>query len=300
MDEEGLAAQEEYEDLYHQLSSAESEDSDSESKAEPEEDEDAASEQDFSSPSNVLSATTSSVQPVAENEESQGVLEGNHNGQVHSGLGTISSNFVATSSFLNQILSCWSYSKQYKLQAARSHRNLGYTPIGPRMVLRQLISRPPGTAYLGTTASIALGWLGDHWKPFPITFDSGSNITLISQAHYDSLNPKPLKMKGHNITIIQVTGQSSVNKFITVPVIFDTNQGPVEMLVEACIIEGTSTAFILGNNFRNQYQLSLLQQKDGVFIGLGNTGRNVSVVLSESKPRADSSRNSFMVRAHWT
>lgn len=168
------------------------------------------------------------------------------------------------------------------------------------MVLRRLMSRPPGTAYLGTTASIALGRLGDSCEPFPITFDSGSDITLISQAKYDSLQPKPPKKKGRNITIVQVTGKSSVTEYVTIPLIFEADGGPVEMLVEAYIVKDMSTAFILGNDFGNQYQLSLLRDKGGVFIGMGNTGRKVSVILSESEPRLDSEGRTFEVKVHWT
>ncbi|QRV91951.1 hypothetical protein RhiJN_19969 [Ceratobasidium sp. AG-Ba] len=60
--EEGLAAQEEYKNLYAKLSSEES--TTEESKTEQEEFKSEYSEEDFNSPSDVLSATASSEQPV--------------------------------------------------------------------------------------------------------------------------------------------------------------------------------------------------------------------------------------------
>ncbi|QRV75095.1 hypothetical protein RhiJN_03110 [Ceratobasidium sp. AG-Ba] len=80
-DEEGLAAQEEYDNLYAELSSEES--TCSESETEQEDSMSESSEEDFDSPSDVLSATASSEQPVTDDEESQDVSEGNIDGQVN-------------------------------------------------------------------------------------------------------------------------------------------------------------------------------------------------------------------------
>ncbi|KAG8794785.1 hypothetical protein FRC12_021708 [Ceratobasidium sp. 428] len=237
-DEDGTAAQDEYNDLYAESSASENEYKESLVGIPEESGLETEVQLDFKSPSDVLSATTSSEQPFTELEESQDVSEGNPIGQVNSGLVVTLYN-TFTTPLGTTIPSRKRYSKHIKLHDKR-------------------LRKPPGMDWMGTTASVIQGCISNYGKPFDVTFDSGSDITLISLAKYDSLYPKPSKKKGRGIKMVQVTGESFVNDFIIVPLLFDTPLGPVEMLVEAYIVNQMSTGFILGNDFGNQYQLSLL------------------------------------------
>ncbi|QRV83408.1 Retrovirus-related Pol polyprotein from transposon [Ceratobasidium sp. AG-Ba] len=301
-DPEGLSAQEEYDELYEELSSASSDES-SETDEDTEEEESGSedNEQDFHEPSDVQSATASSEPPFAESEELQDVSEGSTLGQVNAGLATVKCNFnqprSESSDYPKNLPSRKSLTKQYKLQQTRAYKTLGYTPIGRRLVMRRVMSRPPGTAWMGTTSSVVLGRLGEMCPEFEITFDSGSDITLISQKKWQSLQPLPTKRKGRNIKVIQVTGNCLINEYVTVPIIFETQEGPVEMLVEAYVVKSMSTAFILGNDFSNQYLLSLLRTPEGNYIELGTTGRRVPVIRQDTDPRTDDAGHVFRVES---
>ena len=83
----------------------------------------------------------------------------------------------------------------------------------------------------------------------------------MNQETYDSLEPKPKKWKGQNITLVQVTNKSSITEFVTLPLTFDTKDGPIEMTVEAYIVPKMNTPFILGTDFASQYKLSIQQTK---------------------------------------
>ncbi|QRV87090.1 Retrovirus-related Pol polyprotein from transposon [Ceratobasidium sp. AG-Ba] len=295
-DQDGLAAQEEYDNLYEALSSEDSSDTESEPSAQEEQSETSDEEEDFNSPSDVQSATASSEQPVADNEESQDVSEGNTIGQTTSGFASARCNLASAPDLVNKLPTRRSLRKQYKLQHIKTFQFLGYTPIGKRLVLRRVMSRPPGTAWMGTKSSIVKGRIGDLCPDFEITFDSGSDITLISQKKWESLKPVPPKRKGSKIKIIQVTNNCFINEFITVPLVFNTKEGPVEMLVEAYVVKDMSTDFILGNDFGNQYLLSLLRNKEGTFVELGTSGRLVPVLRTDTDPRTDSAGHVFQVQ----
>ncbi|QRV77005.1 Transposon Tf2-1 polyprotein [Ceratobasidium sp. AG-Ba] len=266
-------------------------DTESEPSAQEEPSKTSDEEEDFNSPSDVQSATASSKQPIADNEELQDVSEGNTVGQIYSGFASARCNLASAPNLVNKLPTRRSLRKQYKLQHIKTFQSLGYTPIGKRLVLRRVMSRPPGTAWMGTKSSIVKGWIGDLCPDFEITFDSGSDITLISQKKWELLKPTPPKRKGSKIKIIQVTNNCFINEFITVPLVFNTKEGPVEMLVEAYIVKDMSTDFILGNNFGNQYLLSLLRKTEGTFIELRT---------SDTDPRTDSAGHVFQVKCSQT
>ncbi|QRV78981.1 Retrovirus-related Pol polyprotein from transposon [Ceratobasidium sp. AG-Ba] len=303
-DADGLAAQEAYDELYENLSSNESsdssEDSFSDSETEkPSESTSSSSELGFESPSNVLSAATSSDTPITESEVLSDVLEGNSEGQAQVGIALAKSFNIRTSSqhLANQIIpklpSRRQLTKHYKLAKKRAY--LGHTTIGSKVVLRRISSRPPGTHWMGTKSSVISGWIGPvTGDPTKIIFDSGSEITLISEKLYKSLNPKPSVHIGQGVRIIQVKGNTETKNYITVPLTFETPQGQVEMLVDAYIVPDMTTGFLLGNDFSNQYQLSLIRESNHSYVKAGSSNRQIPVIGTSTDPRTDSA-GSFRV-----
>ncbi|QRW10607.1 Retrovirus-related Pol polyprotein from transposon [Ceratobasidium sp. AG-Ba] len=303
-DANGLAAQEAYDELYENLSSNESSDSseeqssDSETKK-PSENTSSSSESGFESPSNVLSAATSSDTPITESEVLSDVLEGNSEAQAQVGTASAKSLNIRTSSqhLANQIIpklpSRRQLTKHYKLAKKRAY--LGHTTIGSKVVLRCISSRPPGTHWMGTKSSVISGWIGPvKGDPTKIIFDSGSEITLISEKLYKSLNPKPAVHIGQGVHIIQVKGNTETKNYITVPLTFETPQGQVEMLVDAYIVPDMTTGFLLGNDFSNQYQLSLIRESNHSYVKAGSSYRQIPVIGTSTDPRTDSA-GSFRV-----
>ncbi|KDN35641.1 hypothetical protein RSAG8_11436, partial [Rhizoctonia solani AG-8 WAC10335] len=185
-------------------------------------------------------------------------------------------------------------SKQLKLASITTLN----TKAGEEITLKRLMSRPPGTAFFGSKATIIKGWIQSLIGPKKrITFDSGSEITLINESLLKTLEPPPRVRIGQKLRLIQVTSNSSLSQYITVPLIFDTNEGLVKMTVEAYIVPDMNTPFILGTDFAAQYQLSLVRDEDGTRIIFGETGRSIQVEESDSVPRIDRQGNSFLVEA---
>ena len=155
-------------------------------------------------------------------------------------------------------------------------RNSRLTSWAPKSLikLKRLMSRPAGCAFLGSSATTTNVWLGEYGKnQATLVADSGSVINLISQKTLSSMgNPPKIKM-GQKINLIQVTGTSKISGYATVPIFFDSDAGPVQIEVEAYVVEGMTTPVILGNDFAEQYSISLIHEGSDSFPMFGNTGR---------------------------
>jgi hypothetical protein len=91
-----------------------------------------------------------------------------------------------------------------------------------------------------------------------VIIDSGSDITLISLKALESLL-KRLKIRtGQKINLIQVMGTSSISGFVNLDICFHAEGGPVKLTIEAYVVKGMTTPFILGNDFADQYSISTI------------------------------------------
>lgn len=141
------------------------------------------------------------------------------------------------------------------------------------IALRPLMARPPGTAFLGTSASVVPARIGSMLaNPRKIIIDSGSDITLISADTFNGLESKPKLKTGQKINLVQITGKATINGFIQTIIYFDTDKGPVAMPIEAYVVKGMNADFILGNDFADQYRLSIIRNETGTRLELGDSG----------------------------
>ncbi|QRW24333.1 hypothetical protein RhiXN_10657 [Rhizoctonia solani] len=271
-DDDEWEAQEAYEDLCDEAYLDETEyDTEGEESVSEE-------EQDFHKPLQSLAVSTSSAKPSSGSQEEQHGLEGTtvSQGTNSADQGSKESDSSVFSGYVQPKLPTRK-SLNKKLKMASSHTATAKN--GEEITLKQLMSRPPGTAFFGSKATIIKGWLQTNNGPKKrITFDSGSEITLINESILKTLDPSP--------------------RLITVyfpSIIFDTEQGLVKMIVEAYIVPHMNTPFILGTDFASQYQLSLVRNGDGTRIVFGDTGRSIPVEESDSSPRIDQQGNTFMV-----
>ena len=134
------------------------------------------------------------------------------------------------------------------------------SPPGTPIFMKRYMSRPPGCSFLGAKATTVQAYIGGSANGIPATIitDSGSDITLISHKLLNSL-PKPPKIhSGDRINLVQVTGSATLGGYVTSPLEFDTPDGSVTLELEAYVVKGMNTPFILGNDFGDQYQLSLV------------------------------------------
>ncbi|EUC60419.1 hypothetical protein RSOL_341640, partial [Rhizoctonia solani AG-3 Rhs1AP] len=262
-----------------------------ESESETKEDE---SEQDFRKPLQSLAASTTGAHSQVDLEVTQQGLEGEAIGQDTNlaDKNEQATEVVFSGYALPKVPTRKSLTKQFKLASA----NVFYNKPGEEITLKRLMSRPPGTAFFGAKATIIKGWIQNAVGPKKrITFDSGSEITLINESLLKTLDPPPRVRIGQKLRLIQVTSNSSLSQYITVPLIFDTESGLVKMTVEAYVVPAMNTPFILGTDFAAQYQLSLVRNDEGTKIVFGDTGRSIPVEESDSMPRIDKQGNSFLV-----
>ena len=164
--------------------------------------------------------------------------------------------------------------------------------------LRKHLARPPGCSFLGAHAMETSGSLNDpEAKSIPIIIDSGSDITLISQKTIDQMT-KPAKIRtGQRIKLIQVTGNTTITGYITVDIYFETKEGPVLIKVDAYVVKGMSAQFILGNDFADQYSISLLREEGRSTLLFGKSGRFTEVHNSVTTALLDEDGHAFKVRA---
>ncbi|PBK59953.1 hypothetical protein ARMSODRAFT_764952 [Armillaria solidipes] len=129
--------------------------------------------------------------------------------------------------------------------------------------MRRLQERPSGCTFLGSKATQTSARIneidGDIIK---VVIDSGSDITLISQESLQAMKRSAKVRPGQKINLIQVTGTSTISQYVNLDLLFETDQGPVKINIDAYVVPGMTTPFILGNDFADQYSISMLRRDD--------------------------------------
>jgi hypothetical protein len=78
-----------------------------------------------------------------------------------------------------------------------------------------------------------------------VIVDSGSDITLIFQKLLtEMLDPVKLR-QGQKMNLVQVTGNASTLGYVNIYLYFHTPDGPVKINVEAYVVKGMSTLFMI-------------------------------------------------------
>ncbi|KAF7304188.1 Reverse transcriptase domain-containing protein [Mycena indigotica] len=163
--------------------------------------------------------------------------------------------------------------------------------------LRKHMARPPGSSFLGSSATETVTTVNSiTTDPIRVIVDPGSDITLISRKALESLTTR-LKIKtGHDIRLIQVTGKSSISGFVTLDLYFHTEEGPVKLNVDAYVVDGMTAPLILGNDFADQYSMSILGNDGITYLQFGNSGRRSRVESSTAPSMTDDEGHAFQVR----
>jgi len=130
--------------------------------------------------------------------------------------------------------------------------------------------------FLGAQPSRAMVRLGSPEGPLAqVIVDSGSNITLVSSKLLEKLSPTPKPREGQNIWINQVTGRSSTNQYVSLEIFFKTPAETISLKLEAYIVKEMNAPFILGNDFADQYSLSIIRENRITYLKLGDSGHNI-------------------------
>ena len=298
VDSEEEEAQAEYDDLYYGLS-------------DEEETESTENQEDFHEALQLPESTVLHTDPVVEPKEETSVLEGEHSQgtrdimvqateeQDNPSLST-TVHHVATVDLMMSLKPSLNRRSRRRLahQVAASHYSVrGLSGSSQTLLkLHKLMARPPGTSFLGSKATRTQCYLGSFKENLTdVIVDSGSDITLISLTTLEGLDNPPKVKTGQKINLIQVTGRSSISGFINTDIYFETTEGPVQLNVDAYVVKGMTTPFILGNDFADQYSISVMRKEGETYLLFGDTGRNVLVKSSTSPSYLDDEGHSFKI-----
>ncbi|KAF6743981.1 hypothetical protein DFP72DRAFT_1079278 [Ephemerocybe angulata] len=167
------------------------------------------------------------------------------------------------------------------------------------LVMKKLQARPPGCTFLGAKATEVSARFSNAERSSPLIVDSRSDITLISAKFLASIYPTPKLRTGQKIELVQVTGRTTINGFVVLTLTFDTDKGPIQLEVEAYVVKGMNAGFILGNDFSDQYSLSIIRNQGTTRLQFGDTGRSIKVsnTITDSFETKDENGNVFRVNA---
>ena len=169
---------------------------------------------------------------------------------------------------------------------------------GKLIELKRIQSRPAGCSFLGAKAVSLPASLSSLDGPISkVIIDSGSDITLISEKTFRSIKPLPKRLTGRKISLVQVTGKASITGYIRIPIFFQTPDGPVKMDVEAYIVQGMSTPFILGNDFADQYELSIMRDQGLTQVIFGSSNRRTEAESSTGTILSDKQGRTLSISA---
>ena len=165
------------------------------------------------------------------------------------------------------------------------------------IVLPRIMERPPGCSFIGTTPTTALVNLGSINGPTTkIIIDSGSDITLVSPETLSKMPNPPKKHQGKQVKLSQVTTKITISGYVDLPLIFPTSQGLIQTNVEAYVVNGMTTPLILGNNFADQYSLSIIRDNGESILKFADTGRTMKLENSVSGSHIPDKVKTFLVR----
>jgi hypothetical protein len=89
------------------------------------------------------------------------------------------------------------------------------------------------------------------------------------------------------VNLIQVTGNTSISGYVSLALYFHTEDGPVKLSIEAYVVNGMTTSFILGNDFADQYSLYILRVEGKAYLQFGDSGRQITVESSTAPSLRD-------------
>ena len=170
------------------------------------------------------------------------------------------------------------------------------TPPKELIELERPMARPPGCSFLGATATtLPVRLQSQNAEYVPCILDSGSDITLVSQAALNSIPNGPRARVGQKVKLIQVTGDATINGYVPLDIFFETADGPIKISVEAYVVKGMHTPLILGNDFAGQYSISILREGGETQVKFGDSGRCARANDIEAFSKQDENGRTFQV-----
>ncbi|OJT11428.1 Retrovirus-related Pol polyprotein from transposon 297 [Trametes pubescens] len=125
--------------------------------------------------------------------------------------------------------------------------------------------------------------------------DSGSDITLISQRTLSQLVNVPRIRNGQKVRLVQVTGNATITGYVPLDLYFETQGGVVKMNIEAYVVKGMTTPLILGNDFADQYSVSIVRENGETSVRFSAPSLTMKAHSSVSPTLLDEDGHAFLV-----
>ena len=93
-----------------------------------------------------------------------------------------------------------------------------------------------------------------------------------------------------------MTGKASISGYVEPGLYFGTKEGPVKIKVEAYVVKGMTTPLILGNDFADQYSLSVKRMEGRTFLEFGDSGRSLNIARSVALEITDEEGHTFKIQ----
>lgn len=131
-----------------------------------------------------------------------------------------------------------------------------------------------GHSAIGISVLAVEGWIGNpHNTPVLLCHDSGANVSLLSWEYYQTLTNPPRIKKGARMKLWQLTDKDAdIKGYVTMPIFTWTENGElVETEVEAYLIPDMSVPILLGEDYQQNYKLTVkCNLENGVTILYGD------------------------------
>jgi hypothetical protein len=155
----------------------------------------------------------------------------------------------------------WNSKRHLARDITKVHYSITNTSPNSKLLveLNKYLAQPPGCSFLGAQATQVMATINSlESNSTKVIVDSGSDITLsVFKSLLKMQNPPKIR-QGQRINLVQVTGNASISGYFEIDLYFHTPEGPVKINVEAYVVKGMTSPFILGNDFADQYSISVI------------------------------------------
>lgn len=177
-------------------------------------------------------------------------------------------------------------------------------PIAENIIfLRRRRVTPPGLSAVGVSVLSAKGHMGHITEPLlDIRFDSGADVSLISESAYRAMKSPPPLQQGLRMNLWQLTDKdTTLAGFIRLPILLRTTDNQViRSEVEAYVVPNMTVPILLGEDYQVNYEITTSRNVEkGRFIHFTGTPHVVQAQEADPAPDIPKLRHSAHAQAHF-
>lgn len=154
----------------------------------------------------------------------------------------------------------------------------------PTIKLAKRLTKPAGQGSKGISALSITGRLGSSTGPdMQLRLDSCAEVTLASHELYLTLPNRPALKKGMKLKLWALTNQVRILGYIDLSIFVRTSDGrTLEFVEEVYIVPGMNVPILLGEDFQDNYDLSIIRSRGSVTVSLQANGEDLLIPASNT------------------